>query len=110
MTNSQSKAEYRRQIERHIADFLAEGGDVEQVDKGVSGINSSAPSQAPLIFDKPPQERTPVPEAIAAIEARRQSHLKKNSAKAKPLRRSPRKIAVYDDFGEPLRWVWSDSP
>ncbi len=108
MTTPPSKAENRRQIERHIANFLAEGGDVEQVDKGVSGLSTNAPSHAPLIFDKPPQERTPVPEVVAAIEARRQSGLKKRAAKTKSARRTPRKIAVYDDFGEPLRWVWTE--
>ena len=48
------------------------------------------------------------PEIMAAIEARR----RKPKQPKKPARTKPVlvKKAVYDDFGEPVRWEWVEQP
>ena len=49
-----------------------------------------------------------MPEVIATLERRRQE--RKGSKAPSPGRRAkkPRKKMIYDDFGEPLRWVWEE--
>ena len=55
----------------------------------------------------PKSPRTPVPEVVAAIEARR---LAKKSRAPQRQRRlpHPRRKVIYDDFGEPLRRIWQE--
>jgi hypothetical protein len=43
-----------------------------------------------------------VPEVIAAIDERRNA---KPATKPTTKPRTKKKI-IYDDFGEPLRWIW----
>ena len=51
------------------------------------------------------EERPLVPEVVAALESRRRP--------AKPIAKKPpqqvaKKVPIYDDFGEVVRWVWRD--
>ncbi|WP_328799295.1 hypothetical protein [Sediminihaliea albiluteola] len=106
-----SKAELRAALEDAMLRYLDKGGEVETVPRGVSGADPLSPSahRSRNLFLEPRTERTPVPEVVAAIEARRQAMLKRNSkAKAPAKTPKPRRKTLYDDFGEPLRRVWSD--
>lgn len=103
-----NKDDLRRQIEDQIRRYLAHGGEVETVAKGVSGREAGDASLGGFrrVFqrtDAPREQRTPVPEIVAAIEARRGSR-RVTPAPGKP--GTPRKKPVLDDFGEPVRWVW----
>lgn len=104
MKHVPSKADVRDEIERQIQDFLGRGGEVEEVRQGTSGLNTGEPHPS-LAFDRPKQDRTPLPDVVAAIDARKNTRNsdKKNTTKAK---KRPRKKIIYDDFGEPLREVW----
>lgn len=101
-----SKTELRAAIERQIADFLEGGGAVTEIARGISGRTPGqlSPGNFHTFTPRPREERTYLPEVVAAIDARRQK------AKEKPASRRTRKRlvrrAVYDDFGEPLRWEW----
>jgi hypothetical protein len=99
------KADLRRQLDDQMQAFLREGGQVDEIPRGLSGrdsLNGPLPTP-PFIGDEPREGRTYVNDVVAAIEARR-----KPAAPVKPKPRRPRKKIIYDDFGEPLRWVWEE--
>jgi SutA RNAP-binding domain len=104
-----SKADIRDELLEETERFLKKGGCVSEIPTGLSGKN---PEDPPLflnrrLFIEPKTTRTQIPEVVAAIEARR---LEKFRKKPQPKRRSPRprRKIIYDDFGEPLRRVWTE--
>jgi hypothetical protein len=104
-----TKKQIRLDLEQQVNEFLHQGGDVQQIKRGVSGRH---PGDPPLkasnsFFSKAREERTYLPEVVAALEARRQEKSGKTKAKP-PTASKPRKKMIYDDFGEPLRWEWVD--
>ncbi|MCB1677297.1 MAG: hypothetical protein KDI16_01275 [Halioglobus sp.] len=105
-----SKAEIRAELERETRRFLKQGGQVENVAPGISGRD---PGTAPLflnrrLFLEPREERTPLPEVVAALEARRREMLKRTPGRKRSRTPQPRRKVIYDDFGEPLRRIWID--
>lgn len=111
MKKPPTKKEIRSEIAAQTEAFLRSGGNVNQVENGVSGReNADGPlTSRAMIFDQPRTSRTFVPEVVAAIDARQKS-LHKNPSKTRKGRSNSvgRKKMIYDDFGEPLRWVWQD--
>ncbi|MDF1629067.1 MAG: hypothetical protein P1U78_04635 [Alcanivoracaceae bacterium] len=108
MSHSVYKDQLRARLRRQTEDFIARGGNIDRVNPGVSGrADALRPPPATHFSSGPRQERTPVPEVVAAIELRKQQ----KSIKRKAAGRSnkPRRQLIYDDFGEPLRWEWVDS-
>jgi hypothetical protein len=107
MKKQVSKGELRSEIDKQVAEYLDQGGQVEHIDRGISGREPGDDYIKPTgtLFSQPPAPRTLVPEVVAALESRRRP------AKP-PARRSPRpqarKVPVYDDFGEVVRWVWQE--
>ncbi len=105
-----TKDDIRDQLQEQTERFLKHGGNVENVPQGISGKD---PGEAPVflnrrLFLEPRTPRTPVPEVVAAIEARRKekfTHKPKHKRSRLP---QPRRKTIYDDFGEPLRKVWVD--
>ena len=99
-----SKTDLRAEIEEQVRDYLRRGGAVAEVARGISGRDQAhGPAGRFHAFTpRPKEERTYVPEVVAAIEARRRK------PKDKPAGKGPRFVrkAVYDDFGEPVRWEW----
>ncbi len=106
MKHVPSKADVRDEIEQQIQDFLGRGGEVKKVRTGTSGLNDGEPHPS-MAFDRPKQDRTPVPEVVAAIDARRTSKTNDKKTPTK-IKKRPKKKIIYDDFGEPLREVWVD--
>ena len=108
MKKTVSKADIRHELLTETERFLAQGGQVETIAQGISGKD---PGDPPVflnrrLFMEPKAQRTPVPEVVAAIEARRKEKLsRKPQRKSRRLAR-PRRKTIYDDFGEPLRRVW----
>lgn len=103
-----SKADMRAELERELEQFLQQGGQVENIPQGISGKN---PGDAPLflnrrLFIEPRGSRTPLPEVVAAIEARRKLKPRRDSQPKRKRIAQPRRKLIYDDFGEPLRKVW----
>ena len=102
-----SKEELRQHLSRDIETFLAQGGSINQVEPGETGLASNQrPLHAPL-FNDPPAERTPLYQVIATLDERR-AHMKRPTSAQRKTQRKPRKKVIYDDFGEPLRTVWED--
>lgn len=98
-----------KRIRQQMDEFLARGGRVRTVPPGASGDDESDSRRAHQrsFTPKPPATRTPLPDVVAAIEARKKLR-KQAVAPKRALRRQPRRRMVYDDFGEPLRWEWVD--
>ncbi len=106
-----TKADIRRELEAQVDAYLREGGAVQQIERGVSGRDAAeGPLKAPPLAEGelPRNERTYVPEVVAAIEQRRQG-MSRGRPGSTTRRHKPRKIIIYDDFGEPLRWQWEES-
>lgn len=101
-----TKAEMRDELRRAMREFIARGGEVQRVQRGVSGREESGASDR-VFFDSPRQPRTPVANIIADIEARRKPR-RRPAATAAPARKKPRLKVIYDDFGEPVRRIWVD--
>ena len=105
-----TKDDLRAQLERATRDYLADGGEVNEVPRGVSGSDPMKADsfRSSRVFNQPSTPRTFVPEVIAAIEARRAQRPKKRPAKKRSRLPQKRRRTIYDDFGEPLRKVWVD--
>ncbi|BFM14448.1 hypothetical protein R50073_06310 [Maricurvus nonylphenolicus] len=103
MKPTKTKAELRNEIASHTARFIERGGAVDAVIPGESGreLGQALP---PVAFEKKPETtRTPVQDVVKAIEARKHPP-RKEKLKSK----KPKKILITDDFGDPVRWVWSE--
>jgi hypothetical protein len=100
-----TKADLRRELDRQIDAYLREGGQVQEIPRGISGREpSDGPlPAAPFCGGENKEKRAYLTDVIAAIEARRKPPA---AIKTKP--RRPRKKFIYDDFGEPVRWVWEE--
>lgn len=100
-----SKAELRRELDRQLDAFLREGGQVHEIPRGISGRNpvDGPIPNAPFVGSGERNPREYLTEVIAGIEARR-----KPVAPPKTTTRRRRKKYIYDDFGEPIRWVWEE--
>ena len=105
-----TKAEQSAQLESEMHQYLEQGGTVNRVARGISGKEPGDPPTylAKRLFTEPRTPRTLVPEAIAAVEARRQAKLKRTPKRKRTRLPQPRRKIIYDDFGEPLRRVWVD--
>lgn len=106
MIKRPTKAEQRRELEKQMADFLKRGGRVTQVEQGATGLDDGAFGKHHFTIGQPRQTRTAIPEVVAAIEARRKA--KQSARTASTHRRRPERKVIYDDFGEPVRVVWTD--
>lgn len=106
MKQTPTKKDIRQDLQQQVDAFLREGGEIEWVDRGRTGLERNKPWHNPFHAapsDEPKSTRTPVPDVVAAIESRKQ----KKPVPA-PKARRPRKEWIYDDFGEPVRWVWKE--
>lgn len=99
-----TKAEIRAQLAQHTQAFLSQGGVVSEVNSGASGLIDGAYNTRNFNFTEPRQERTPLTNVMATMDARRSQ----KQAPATVRRPRNRKKVIYDDFGEPLRVIWTD--
>ncbi len=104
MNKIPTKADLRDELQRQIDAFTCKGGTIQQVDKGVTGRESPQASLKTPLFNEPKISRTPLTEVIAAIDSRK---LSKSNLKKTDKVTSKEKI-IYDDFGEPVRKIWTN--
>ncbi|GAA3919984.1 hypothetical protein [Litoribacillus peritrichatus] len=106
MKRKPTKAQLREMMSQDILSYESNGGSVQQINSGVSGVvGGPLKAQETVLFDEKKEPRSYVNDVVAAIDSRKKSAHKK---KAKPRTSKPKRKLVYDDFGEPLRWVWED--
>ncbi|MBT8139394.1 MAG: hypothetical protein KJP25_06485 [Gammaproteobacteria bacterium] len=108
-----SKKKLREEIERQTREYLTEGQAVKQIPKGVSSRDAaSGPFKSPFRREnwqgksQPASERTYLTDVVDSLENRKRKKVKTPAPSAR--KKKPRKRLIYDDFGEPLRWVWVD--
>jgi len=99
-----SKAQKRALLEQEMENYLAKGGAVEEVEQGISGRENPMQALLPVLFNEKTLKRTDARAELKKVDARKHPNKRPPTIKAKPRK----KIPVYDDFGEILRWVWSD--
>ncbi|WP_044619762.1 hypothetical protein [Gynuella sunshinyii] len=97
-----TKKELREHLEQEVEKFLSQGGEVKNIENGKSGDNVLNPWSIPLQFNGTREERHPVGDLLKKIDARK----RKSPPPPQKSRHKPRKHWIYDDFGEPVRWVW----
>ena len=103
-----SKKDLRKDLNREVEAFLAKGESVTEVPRGVSSRDSALAPLKPETWqmDKSKGEWTYLPEVVDTLEQRRAEKSRKPTPVVKSKR--PKKKMIYDDFGEPLRWIWVD--
>lgn len=102
-----SKADLRNELDKQMDEFLNKGKNVAEIPRGVSSRDGAdKPLRADTWqMDSSKGNWTYLPDVVDSLEKRRHSKtLKPDANKIK----RPKKVLMYDDFGEPLRWVWVD--
>lgn len=101
-----TKKQVRQELEAQLQDFLENGGAINDIPRGVSGRAPGSPPIKPSseFFQQPSDKRTYVPEIVNALEERK----KKTAPDKKPVKKAMKKVMLYDDFGDPIRWVWKE--
>jgi hypothetical protein len=104
-----SKADLRSELEQATQQFLHGGGAVTEIPTGTSAwVPGSRPPPAQPLFTQPREERTPLTEVVVALEERRAAQRARRTPTRTRKVKAKQKV-IYDDFGEPLRKVWSDT-
>ncbi|WP_110572008.1 MULTISPECIES: hypothetical protein [Marinomonas] len=99
-----TKRDTREELESLVDQFIKQNGTIQQVNMGESGLVDGKYNTSHLGFNEPKQDRTPLNHVVAAIQQRKQT-----KAPATPaIKKRPKKKIIYDDFGEPIRWVWEE--
>ncbi len=97
-----TKREIRQQMEQEISQYLTEGGEVKEFQRGESGLINGKLNDRSSGFGQGKQQRTPLNDVLNTVDERKKSG--NTSPVDKP--RRPHKKIIYDDFGEPIREVW----
>ncbi|MGH1470833.1 MAG: hypothetical protein ACRBCS_06540 [Cellvibrionaceae bacterium] len=105
MKPAKSKAQERRELQQQMEEFIKHGGKVDAIESGISGRDIGAYKLTPVNLNEPRENRTLLTDEVKAIEARKSKN-PKNTDKTRAKR--PKKVLITDDFGEPLRWSWTD--
>lgn len=100
MKPTKTRRELHAELQAQINAFLTQGGAVNEVPRGLSGRPHANGPLMSIFEGQSHEDRTPLPEVVAAIEARKKPQLHK------PHKPRPRKKVILDDFGQPLRWEW----
>ncbi|MDG1166032.1 MAG: hypothetical protein P8P26_02520 [Porticoccaceae bacterium] len=101
-----SKHTMRKELRRKTEEFLSRGGEIKQHNAGETGDPADKPrARSAFVSAQPRQTRTYVNDAVAALDNRKK---KKTSDQPVKVSKRPKKKIIYDDFGEPLREVWSE--
>lgn len=102
MKPTKTKRELRDELQQQMNEFLHQGGAVKAVPQGLSGREDTRAPLSAIFSGQGSEDRTLVPEVVAAIESRRHPPAPLKS-RYKP---RPKKKIILDDFGQPLRWEW----
>lgn len=96
-----TKREVHQQMQDEISQFLEKGGEVNEFERGESGLINGKLGNRSSGFEQGRQERTPLNTVLNTLDER-----KKTGTPAPPKPVKPHKKVIYDDFGEPVREVW----
>lgn len=105
-SNRPTKKQLHQEHAQKIAAFLNHGGQIKCVPPGATSLIDGNYNNRHIRLEQPHTTRTPIPEVTAAIDARRASG-KKTRKPPKSIRHASFRKVVLDDFGEPVRILWS---
>lgn len=98
-----TKKDTRKELESLVDQFIKAKGEIQQIDMGESGLVDGKYNTSHMGFSEPKKERTPLNHVVAALQQ------KKKPSPPTPLpKKKPKKKIIYDDFGDPIRWVWEE--
>ncbi|MEP0072109.1 MAG: hypothetical protein ABJN96_02710 [Marinomonas sp.] len=98
-----TKKDTRKELESLVDQFIKAKGEIQQIDMGESGLVDGKYNTSHMGFSEPKKERTPLNHVVAALQQK-----KKPSPPAPLPKKKPKKKIIYDDFGDPIRWVWEE--
>lgn len=98
-----TKREVHQQMQEEISKFLEKGGEVNEFERGESGLINGKLGNRSSGFEQGKQTRTPLNGVLNTLDERKKGG---NAAPAPAKPRKPHKKVIYDDFGEPVREVW----
>lgn len=101
MQKRPTKAELRKQLADEMQNFLTQGGHVQELPRGATGLIDGRYSS--LAFDRPKESRTDLTSLLHTIDQRKEQKRKPAASASKA---KPKKKVIYDDFGDPIRVVW----
>jgi hypothetical protein len=101
MKPTKTRRELHAELQAQVDAFLQLGGNVDEVPRGLSGRPYANNPLVTIFEGQSHEDRTPIPEIVAAIEARKKPPLLRKGFKPRP-----KKKVILDDFGQPLRWEW----
>ena len=110
MKTRPTKAQLREQLAKQVQSYLEQGGEIEDVEMGATGLENGKYNMRNFNFEPTQpgaQNRTPVGGLLGVIDSRKGAS-NKPSTSAQPKKTRSKKKPIYDDFGEVLRWVWVD--
>lgn len=99
-----TKKETRQEIADQIEAFLKSKGEIQQADMGESGLVDGKYNTSHIGFGEPRQERTPLNHVVAEMQKR-----KSGPSPQTNIKKRRKKVIVYDDFGDAIRWYWEES-
>ena len=102
-----TKKETRTELESLVDQFIKAKGEIQQVDMGESGLIDGKYNTSHMGFSEPKQDRTPLNHVVATLQQKKHNKSHSPSTQSKPKKKPTKKI-IYDDFGDPIRWVWED--
>jgi len=97
-----TKREIRQQMQQEVSQYLTTGGEVQEFQRGESGLVNGKLDDRSSGFEQGKQQRTPLSDVLNTVDERKKSA--STPVPAKP--RRPYKKIIYDDFGEPIREIW----
>lgn len=97
-----TKREIRQQMQQEIEQYLDQGGQVHEYQRGESGLINGRLDDRSTGFEQGKQTRTSLTDVLKTVDQRKKSG--NAPVITKPSR--PKKKIIYDDFGEPIREVW----
>ncbi|MGB0782502.1 MAG: hypothetical protein ACPGRG_04970 [Marinomonas sp.] len=99
-----TKRDTREELESLVDQFIKKNGTIQQINMGESGLIDGKYNTSHIGFNEPKQDRTPLNHVVAAIQQRKQN----KTTTTPPIKKRPKKKVIYDDFGDPIRWVWEE--
>lgn len=102
MNKRLTKREIHQQMQQEISQFLEQGGEVHEFERGESALINGKLDDRSSGFGQGRKKRTPLNDELKAVDERKKSPAPPVVQKV----RRPYKKIIYDDFGEPIREVW----
>ena len=102
MKKIRTKSQIRKELDEQVSKYLKNGNSVNKIPKGL-GSDHVDEKKISWNSGNKKEDWTYLNDIVDNLEKRKKQKSKKTIKKKKPKRK-----LIYDDFGEPLRWIWVD--